>query len=148
MPLVKSQIIFIVGPTAVGKSEVTAELAKKIKAEIISCDSMQIYKGMDIITSKPSDATQKKAAHHLISVIPPTKEYNVSQYRKDVLKKIKNILRRKKTPIFVGGTGLYMTILVDGIFEQNTQDELIRGKLHKIAQKKRKHVPAQGISKS
>jgi tRNA dimethylallyltransferase len=133
---VKNQIIFIVGPTAVGKTEVALYLAKKLKAEIISCDSMQIYKSMNIIASKPSLAQLKTVPHHLISTISAEKEYNVSQYRKDALKKIKDILKRKKIPLFVGGTGLYMAILIEGIFELDAQDPTIREKLQKVALKK------------
>ena len=130
------RIIFLVGPTAIGKSEIAALLAKKMKAEIISCDSIQVYKGMPIITSKPPSSILKKAPHNLISVIPAAKEYNVSQYRKEALEKAKDIIKRKNIPFFVGGTGLYMSILVDGIFEQDAQDELIRKKLYEVMRKK------------
>ncbi|MCX5705443.1 MAG: tRNA (adenosine(37)-N6)-dimethylallyltransferase MiaA [Candidatus Omnitrophica bacterium] len=130
---VKPQIIFLVGPTAVGKTEIALYLAKKLKAEIISCDSMQIYKGMDIIASKPSLGQLKTIPHYLISTIPSEKAYNVSQYRKDALKIIKEIVKRKKIPLFVGGTGLYMAILINGIFELDTQGSKIRKKLQKIA---------------
>lgn len=131
----KERIVFIVGPTAVGKTEIAAGLARKLNGEIISCDSMQVYKGMDIITSKPSKSLLKKVAHHLIGVISPTKEYDVSRYRRDALNKIKVILKKAKTPIFVGGTGLYVSMLVDGIFECKTEDLKFREKLYKEAKK-------------
>jgi tRNA dimethylallyltransferase len=130
------RIIFLVGPTAIGKSEIAALLAKKMKAEIISCDSMQVYKGMPIITSKPLASILKKIPHHLISVIPAKDEYNVSRYRKDAVKRLKDVIKRKNIPLFVGGTGLYMSILVDGIFEQDAQDDSIRKKLYGVARKK------------
>jgi tRNA dimethylallyltransferase len=130
------RIIFLVGPTAIGKSEIAALLAKKMKAEIISCDSMQVYKGMPIIISKPLASILKKIPHHLISVIPAKDEYNVSRYRKDAVKRLKDVIKRKNIPLFVGGTGLYMSILVDGIFEQDAQDELIRKKLYEVMRKK------------
>ena len=130
------RIIFLVGPTAIGKSEIAALLAKKMKAEIISCDSIQVYKGMPIITSKPLASILKKIPHHLISVIPAKDEYNVSRYRKDAVKRLKDVIKRKNIPLFVGGTGLYMSILVDGIFEQDAQDELIRKKLYEVMRKK------------
>ena len=132
----KTQIIFLVGPTAVGKSEVAVCLAEKINAEIISCDSMQIYKGMDIITSKPSLALRKKIPHHLIDAVSPAAEYNVSRYRRAALKKIKEVIERKKTPLFVGGTGLYMSILIDGIFKAKAEDKNIRERLYKEAKQK------------
>ncbi len=130
------KIIFIVGPTAIGKTEAAVYLAKKIGAQIISCDSMQVYKGMDIITSKPKPALRKKIKHYLISVVPLSKNYDVSCYRKDALKRVKEIIANGKVPIFVGGTGLYMSILVDGIFKGKVKDNGIRNKLYKLAKTK------------
>jgi len=133
---VRKKILFIVGPTAVGKSETAVYLAKKIDAEIISCDSMQIYKGMDIITSKPGLALRKKIKHHLIDIASPSKEYDVSTYRKAAIKKIKEIIRKKKVPLFVGGTGLYASILIDGIFKEPNKLKIIRIKLYEEAEEK------------
>jgi tRNA dimethylallyltransferase len=95
---------------------------------------MQVYKGMDIITSKPIGVVRKRVRHHLINIIPVNKEYNVSQYRKAALKKIKEVIKRDKTPLFVGGTGLYMSILVDGIFAAARENKSIRNRLYKQAQ--------------
>lgn len=130
-PHCKKRVIFLVGPTAVGKSEIGVLLAKKINAEIISCDSMQVYKGMDIITSKPSITFRKNIRHHLIDVVNPTKEYNVTKYRQDALKAIRQILKKEKSPIFVGGSGLYMSIVIDGIFKGASCDNIIRQRLYK-----------------
>jgi len=129
------RIIFLVGPTAIGKTEIAVLLAKKLKAEIVSADSMQIYKGMDIITSKPPVALRKKVPHHLISVILPFCEYNVSQYRYAAARQIKGIIKRKKIPLLVGGTGLYMSILVDGIFEIKTEKPRLRNRLYHEAER-------------
>lgn len=129
----KQKLIFLVGPTAVGKSKVAVILARKLNAEIISCDSMQIYRGMRLLTAQPSLALRKKARHHLIDVVSPTREYNVFQYRKDALKKIKELIKKGKTPLFVGGSGLYMTILIDGIFTAGAQDKKLRQRLYKEA---------------
>jgi tRNA dimethylallyltransferase len=131
---IQNKIIFLVGPTAVGKTEIAVELAKKINAEIISCDSMQVYIGMDIITAKPAPPLRKKVIHHLIDIISPQKEYDVSRYRKDALKKIKEIITKAKTPLFVGGTGLYMSVLIDGIFQEKAQDKKVRMRLFREAQ--------------
>lgn len=131
----KPKIVFIVGPTAVGKTEIAVYLAKKINAEIISCDSMQIYKGMDIITSKPTNNLRKKVKHYLIDIISVIDEFNVSKYRREALKKIKEILKKEKIPIFVGGAGLYMSILIDGIFRVKTQNEIIRSRLYEQMEK-------------
>jgi tRNA dimethylallyltransferase len=133
MPL--NKVIFIVGPTAAGKSGVAVQLAKKINAEIISCDSMQIYKGMDIITSKPPVLLRKKIKHHFIGILPPEKEYNVSKYRQEALRKIKGIIKRGKVPLFCGGTGLYVSILVDGIFKAKAQSPALRKKLYQQLKK-------------
>jgi len=132
----KPRIIFLVGPTAVGKSETAVCLAKRINAEIISCDSMQVYKGMDIITSKPPIALRKIVPHHLISTISADKEYNVTRYNKDAVRKIKEILRRGKTPLIAGGTGLYMSILIDGIFKSISPGKAIRNRLYKQAEER------------
>lgn len=129
----RHKVIFLVGPTAAGKSETALALAKKINAEIVSCDSMQIYKGMDIITSKAKPALRKKVPHHLIDIISADTEYNVSRYRIQAVRRVKEIISRGKTPLFVGGTGLYMSILVDGIFKSRAQDENIRKRLYRQA---------------
>jgi tRNA dimethylallyltransferase len=130
----KPRIIFLVGPTAVGKSETALCLAKRINAEIISCDSMQVYKGMDIITSKPPLASRRIIPHHLLSIISLDKEYNVTRYNKDAVRKIKEILKRGKIPLIVGGTGLYMSILIDGIFKSSASSKVIRNRLYRQAE--------------
>jgi tRNA dimethylallyltransferase len=132
----KPEILFLVGPTALGKTEVAVRLARKINAEIISCDSMQVYKGMDILTSKPEAPLRKKIKHHLISVVSPEKEYNVARYCRDACKKIKEILKRGRRPLFAGGTGLYMSILLDGIFKAKAENKIIRKKLYQEAELK------------
>lgn len=131
----KPKIIFLVGPTAIGKTDVAMALAKKIDAEIIACDSMQIYKSMDIITSKPSRALRRRVPHHLIGVIAPVKEYNVSKYRQEAMRKIKEIINKGKVPLFVGGTGLYMSILIDGIFDFRTENKKLREELYRQAER-------------
>lgn len=133
MPNLKS-IIFIVGPTAVGKSKVAIALAGKVRGEIISCDSMQIYKGMDIITSKPGVNLRNRVKHHLIGILSPEKEFNTSKYRKEALKIIAEITGKGKVPVFAGGTGLYVSNLIDGIFEEKNSNASIRKKLYKQAQ--------------
>jgi tRNA dimethylallyltransferase len=121
-------LVFLVGPTAVGKTAVSIHLAKKLHAEIISCDSMQVYRGMDILTSKPSVRQRKEVRHHLLGICACSREYDVSQYRAQALKQVKRILQRRRMPLFVGGTGLYMTVLLDGIFQAPAQDPAIRSR--------------------
>lgn len=132
--LPKNKIIFIVGPTGIGKTKVALKLVPKINAEIVSCDSMQVYRGMDIITSKPTRALRKRIPHHLIDIVSPSREYDVFKYRKTAIRKIKEIINRGKTPLFVGGTGLYMSSLIDGIFKAKSQNKLIRNWLYKQAE--------------
>ncbi len=129
------QVIFLVGPTASGKTKLSLKLAKKLNAEIISCDSMSIYKGMDVLTSKPSKADRRKVKHHLIDVISPTKEFSVSEYRRLAIAAIEDILKRGKTPLFVGGSGLYVKAVVDGLFTSAGKDEKFRKAQHALAEK-------------
>ncbi|MCX5708122.1 MAG: tRNA (adenosine(37)-N6)-dimethylallyltransferase MiaA [Candidatus Omnitrophica bacterium] len=126
----KPQIIFLVGPTAAGKTVLAIKIAQKLNAEIISCDSMQIYKGMEILSSQPSKAELKKVRHHLLSEVNPEKEFDVSRYRSLALRKIKEIHKKGKLPLFVGGSGLYMSIVIDGIFKVKAEDKNIREKLY------------------
>lgn len=128
------KLLFLGGPTAVGKSKVAAILARKLNGEIVSCDSMQVYKGMDILTSQPARNLRKIAAHHLISIVSPTADYDASKYCRQAKKKISGIIKKGKTPVIAGGTGLYMSLLIDGIFE-NTPDYAIRARLYATAQK-------------
>ncbi len=130
----KEKIIFLTGPTAAGKSEVAVRLARKINAEIISCDSMQIYKGMEVVSSQPGTRLRKIITHHLLGIVPFSKEYNAAAYRRGALKKIEQIIKKGKTPLFVGGTGLYMSVLLDGIFRVKAQDPLLRQRLYRQAE--------------
>jgi tRNA dimethylallyltransferase len=131
----KPKVIFLVGPTAIGKTDLSLALARKLNAEIISCDSMQVYKSMDILTSKPGLKMRKKIPHHLIDAVSVDKEYNVSQYRTLALKKINQIHRKGKTPLFVGGSGLYMSVVIDGIFRVKTENPQVRQQLYRQAEK-------------
>lgn len=129
----KPRIIFILGPTAVGKSEFAVKLAKRMNAEIISCDSMQVYRGMDIISCKPSPSARKRIPHHLIDIIPPEKEFNAALYRRYALKAIRAILKKGRIPLFVGGTGFYAGAVLDGIFQGPGEDKKIRKLLYRRA---------------
>lgn len=121
----KIPLIVVCGPTASGKTSLGIALAKHYNGEIISADSMQIYKGMDIATAKPTEDEQQGIAHHLINYIEPTQSYSVADYVKSAHNKIKEINDRGKTPILVGGTGLYINSLLNNIefseFNTNTK---------------------------
>lgn len=111
----KPKVVVIVGPTASGKTAVSIELAKKINGEIISADSMQIYKYMDIGTAKPTLDEMQGIKHYMLDVVMPDETFNVAKYKKMAEDAIEEILKKGKVPIIVGGTGLYVNTLVDGI---------------------------------
>ena len=111
----KSKIILIAGPTASGKSKFAVQLAKKANGEIINADSMQVYKELKILTARPKKIDQKKIKHHLYGIQSVKKDFSSGKWLKHANKKIKEIRKRNKIPIFVGGTGLYFKSLTDGL---------------------------------
>ncbi len=125
------KIIFIVGPTAIGKSEIACSLAKRIDGEIVSCDSMQVYKELHIVTSKPSPRMLKTVTHHLIDCVSVTEEFDVARFNVLALEAIRTIQARDHVPIVAGGSGLYMQVLLDGIFPSAPKSEAIRAELKK-----------------
>ncbi|MCM8786621.1 MAG: tRNA (adenosine(37)-N6)-dimethylallyltransferase MiaA [Candidatus Omnitrophica bacterium] len=129
-----NKLIFIVGPTAVGKTEVAFSLASVIGAEIVSADSMLVYKEPNIITSKPSNWMRKKIKHYFIDIISVTESYSVFKYYVEAQEIIKNLILKK--PIIVcGGSGLYVKALLDGIFKEPSYDINIRKQLEEEAKK-------------
>ena len=130
----KPKVIVICGPTASGKTALSIELAKKIDGEIISGDSMQIYKDMNIGTAKPNIEEMQGIKHYLIDFVDPDKRYSVADFKRDAEKAIKEILNKGKIPIVVGGTGLYIDSLIYGIEYQDIKfDEQYRKELEEIA---------------
>ncbi len=114
-------IIVITGPTAVGKTKLSVELAKKLNGEIINADSTQIFKELDIATAKVTEEEKENIPHHLLDIKDINEEYTVFDYQKDCRNKIKEILSKNKTPILVGGTGLYIkAALYDYKFNKET----------------------------
>lgn len=127
-------IVSVVGPTASGKTKLSVELAKNFNGEIISADSMQIYKDMDIGTAKPTVEEMEGIKHYLIDFVSPDERYSVAEFKKDAEEKIKEILAKGKVPIVVGGTGLYIDTLVYGIeYPEIELDEEYRNELLKKA---------------
>lgn len=130
-------VILIVGPTGVGKTKLSLILANKLKSKIISADSMQIYRGMDIGTAKVSREIQDDIKHYLIDVVNPDEEYNVSNFQEDAIQIIDNLLLKGQTPIVVGGTGLYINSLVYKLeFGNEKPNEEYRNKLWRIYEEK------------
>ena len=133
----KPKVIVICGPTASGKTALSIELAKKINGEIISADSMQIYKDMNIGTAKPTKEEMQGIKHYLIDFISPEERYSVADFKKDAKSSIKNILEKGKTPIIVGGTGLYVDSLIYEIEYQDIEfDAKYREELEKAVEEK------------
>lgn len=131
----KPRVIVICGPTASGKTALSIELANKINGEIISADSMQIYKDMDIGTAKPTLEEMNGIKHYLIDCVSPSVRYSVADFQKDATNAIEEILKKGKTPIVVGGTGLYVDSLIYGIEYNEMQVDLeYRNELEKIAE--------------
>lgn len=128
----KEKVIVICGPTASGKTALSIELAKIINGEIVSADSMQIYKDMDIGTAKPTQEEMQGIKHYLIDFVSPDERYSVADYKQDAKKAIREILKKGKVPIIVGGTGLYVDSLIYEIEYPNIEfDEKYRKKLEK-----------------
>jgi len=136
----KSKIILISGPTASGKSNFSIKLAKKINGEIINADSMQIYKELKILSARPNSKNYQKIKHHLYGFHSAKNNFSTGDWLKYAIKKIKEIKKRKKTPIFVGGTGLYFKALSEGLVDIPNIPTRFRNKIRaehkKLGQKK------------
>lgn len=133
----KEKLVVIIGPTAVGKTKTSVELAKSIDGEIISGDSMQIYRGMDIGTAKVSMEEMQGIPHYLIDIVDPTESFSVAQFQKEVQKLISDINAKGKIPIIVGGTGLYIqSVLYNYQFSEAEGDLEYRHSLEKLSQEK------------
>jgi len=130
----QKKILFIVGPTAVGKSSLAVDLAHKFSGEIISCDSRQIYRSFDIGTDKPPVSARQAIPHHLIDVVGPEETFSAADFARLALEKINEIIDRGNLPLVVGGTGLYHRALVEGLFPGPGRDENLRARLKEEAE--------------
>jgi tRNA dimethylallyltransferase len=129
----KKPVLLLVGPTGVGKTAVSLELSQKLDAEIVSADSRQIYRGMTIGTAKPTPEQLRIAPHHFIDIRNPDEYYSAGQYSREARSCIAEIIARGKQPIVVGGSGLYIRALVDGLFSPRISDEETKADLKKQA---------------
>ena len=130
----KPRIIAVTGATASGKSALSMELAKHYSAEIVCMDSMQIYQGMDIGTAKPSPEERQAVRHHMLDIVAPSENYTVADYAERATTVIRDILRRGKMPLLVGGTGLYLKALMHGLsLGVSRSDPAIRARLESIS---------------
>ncbi|MBQ8717276.1 MAG: tRNA (adenosine(37)-N6)-dimethylallyltransferase MiaA [Clostridia bacterium] len=130
----KPEILAVVGPTASGKSALALELCKRLGGEIVSCDSMQIYRGMDIGTAKPTAAEMREVPHHLIDIADPEEEFSVMDFVAAAERATEDILSRGRMPVFCGGTGLYLdAFLRGGVAETPGADPVLRAELNALA---------------
>lgn len=127
------KVILLAGPTASGKSDIAIRIAKKINGEIINADSMQVYKEIKILSARPQD--YKKIKHHLFGFVSVKKTFSTGQWLKEVNKKVNGILKKNKTPIIVGGTGLYFKSLIDGISKVPKISKVKRNQVVKLYEK-------------
>ena len=132
---IRSKVILISGPTASGKSNFAVKIANKINGEIINADSMQVYKQLKILTARPNKEEQKNIKHHLYGVVDVNKSFSTGQWLKLTIKKIKEIRKRKKTPILVGGTGLYFQSIINGLVKIPNIPLKLRDKVRFIQKK-------------
>lgn len=129
MELVDTPLIFLMGPTATGKTAVAVELVERLPLEIISVDSAMVYRGMDIGTGKPHPAVLAKAAHKLIDICEPQQTYSAAQFARDACREIDGIRERGRIPLLVGGTGLYFRALWPGLAELPGANQRVRARL-------------------
>jgi tRNA dimethylallyltransferase len=132
-------ISLIVGPTAVGKTEIALVVAETLQGEIISADSRQVYQGMDIGTAKPTVAQRRKIPHHFVDELPPTARFSAGDFGIQARKVIQDIMAAGRIPIVVGGSGLYIRALMDGFFEGKSWDPDLR---HELSER----VDREGLS--
>lgn len=140
MSINKQPLLVVVGPTASGKTYLAVELAKKFNGEIVSADSMQIYKGMSVATAKPTVEEMQGIKHHLIDFLEPDEEFSVADYVTAARRAISEISGKGKLPVIVGGTGLYVHSLIDNVkFDDTCSNTEIRDELYSIAKNKGNH---------
>lgn len=133
-------ILCVLGPTASGKTDLAIRLALHLNGEVVSCDSMQIYRGMNIGTAKPTKDEQQGIPHHMLDVADPSEPYSAAQYAAQASACIEEIISRGRLPIICGGTGLYLKVLLYGIHESGASDQISRKELSERA--KREGLPS------
>src|SRR5947208_10715842 len=126
-------VFFVVGPTATGKSEIAADVATEVGAEIVSADAFQIYRGLDLLTAKPETGTLAKVPHHLIGTMSILDEMSAAKFRERALVAISEIHSRGKVAIVVGGSGLYIKALTHGLSSAPAADPDLRGRLNELS---------------
>ncbi|MDD5557925.1 MAG: tRNA (adenosine(37)-N6)-dimethylallyltransferase MiaA [bacterium] len=128
-----ADVIFLVGPTAAGKTAVAVELARRLGGEIVSADSMQVYRGLDVLSAKPSAAERRRVRHHLIDVSDPGERFDAACFARLAAAAVEGIRRRGRLPVVAGGSGMYVRALADGLFEGPGRDPALRAALEEEA---------------
>ena len=137
----KIPLLAVVGPTASGKTALAVELSKQYNGEVVSADSMQIYKGLGVVTAKPTEDEMQGVAHHLIDCIEPEQEFSVADYVREASAVIRDIYKRGRLPVLCGGTGLYVSSLIDNIsYESSVGSTDIRKELELYAVENGNHA--------
>ena len=131
-----NQAIAVVGPTGSGKTRLAIELAKGLNTEIISADSMQFYKGMEIGTAAPTPEEQAEAVHHFVSFLQPDEEMAAGHYQRLAREKASTLLAQERVPVVVGGSGLYISAFINGLFAGPARDQDVRDRLRAEAAEK------------
>ena len=129
--------LLIAGPTAVGKTEVALQLAERLEGEIVSVDSMQVYRGLDIGTAKPTPEERARVPHHLIDIVDPTETFDAAQFLRHAAQAVAEIRKRNRLPILCGGTGLYFKAWLEGIGQSPAPDAALRAQLQ--------HLPMEAL---
>jgi tRNA dimethylallyltransferase len=128
--------VAILGPTGSGKSSLGLEMAERFEGEIISCDALQIYRGMDIGTAKPTPAERRRVSHHLLDLREPDEDFSAGDYQREARKALGEIGARARLPIVIGGTGFYFRALTDGLFEGPGRSDSLRDRMRAIVARK------------
>jgi tRNA dimethylallyltransferase len=126
-------LVAVLGPTATGKSTLAIEIARRLDGEVVSCDSMAVYRGFDIGTDKVMPADRRGVDHHMVDVVDPASEYNAADYARDAARAIKAIRARGRLPILAGGTGFYYRAVTRGLFPGPGRDAGLRSRLYRVA---------------
>lgn len=130
-----SSLIAIVGPTAAGKSALALRLAEERPAELVSCDSLQVYRGFDVGSAKPTPEERRRVPHHMLDIVEPDGDFSAADYVRQAREAVREIARRGRIPLLVGGTGLYFRAFFRGLFEGPPRDEPLRRRLEGMAER-------------
>ena len=133
LPSGSNRDLILAGPTGVGKSEIALALAERIHGEIVNYDSVQIYRGFDLGSAKPTAEARSQVPHHLLDIVDAEESFTAADFAREARRVSEEIRRRGRTPIFVGGTGFYLRAYLGGLSEMPGRDETIRARLHRLA---------------